>query len=172
MPILTLQPPNVVLVSLENSNQWVDISADRPRSVPNLVVSTPYSFGPSAPYVLCDPPAGISGDESVVSFLSSPGRCETVSTVSLSFRIELARGPKYVVSAGEPFVIIQIDLSCPADLWRDSGVDINDLLYFLEQYQLGRMTADLDDGSLLGIKNGAVTIEDLLYFLDRFIAGC
>ncbi len=68
---------------------------------------------------------------------------------------------------------------CPADLddgsgtgTRDGGVTTEDLLYYLEQYTLGRVTADLDDGSATGTRDGGVTIDDLLYFLDAFAAGC
>lgn len=68
---------------------------------------------------------------------------------------------------------------CPADLddgsgtgTRDGGVTTEDLLYYLDQYTLGRVTADLDDGTATGTRDGGVTIDDLLYFLDAFAAGC
>lgn len=54
----------------------------------------------------------------------------------------------------------------------DRGVTIEDLLYFLSQYQLGSSRADLDDGSMLGIPDGGVTIDDLLLFLEQFAEGC
>lgn len=68
---------------------------------------------------------------------------------------------------------------CPADLDNGSGngtpdaaVDINDLLYFLVQFEAGTEDADLDNGSGTGTTDGAVDINDLLYFLVRFEGGC
>lgn len=73
-----------------------------------------------------------------------------------------------------PFV-----LPCDADVdngtftgMPDEGVTIEDLLYFLECFNLGRLCADLDDGTGLGNPDGGITIEDLLYFLFRFDRGC
>jgi hypothetical protein len=68
---------------------------------------------------------------------------------------------------------------CGADLANTSGagfcdgaVDINDLLYFLTQFELGAPAADLDDGTGTGNYNGAVDVNDLLYFLIHFERGC
>jgi WD40 repeat protein len=68
-----------------------------------------------------------------------------------------------------------IDIYCPADLddgsatgTIDGGVDINDLLYFLEGFESGSTSADLDDGSLGGRPDGGIDINDLLYFLLHF----
>ena len=54
----------------------------------------------------------------------------------------------------------------------DGGVDINDLLYFLVQFESGTEQADLDDGSNTGTPDGGVDINDLLFFLIHFEAGC
>ncbi len=69
--------------------------------------------------------------------------------------------------------------TCPADLddgsgtgTPDGGVDINDLLYFLAQYEGGLLPADLDDGSGTGTPDGGVDINDLLFFLTHYEAGC
>ncbi len=69
--------------------------------------------------------------------------------------------------------------ACPADLddgsglgVPDGGVDINDLLYFLAQYEAGALPADLDDGSFTGTPDGGVDINDLLFFLSHYEAGC
>ncbi len=69
--------------------------------------------------------------------------------------------------------------TCPADLddgsgtgTPDGGVDINDLLYFLAQYEAGALPADLDDGSGAGTPDGGVDINDLLFFLAHYEAGC
>lgn len=68
---------------------------------------------------------------------------------------------------------------CPADLddgsgtgTRDGGVTTDDLLYYLDQYTLGRLPADLDDGTGTGTRDGGITIDDLLYFLEAYAAGC
>lgn len=73
---------------------------------------------------------------------------------------------------------------CPADvdndgdasngMLRDGGVDINDLIGYLEAFQLGLPSADLDnDGDpAVGTPDGGVDINDLLYFLPHFEAGC
>jgi hypothetical protein len=68
---------------------------------------------------------------------------------------------------------------CPADLDNgsatgtpDAGVDINDLLYFLSQFQSGTPAADLDNGTGSGTPDGGVDINDLLFFLAHFAAGC
>lgn len=69
--------------------------------------------------------------------------------------------------------------NCVADLDNGSGtgvqdgaVTIEDLLYFLVQFEAGSSHADVDNGTSTGTTDGAVTIEDLLYFLLRFEAGC
>lgn len=70
-------------------------------------------------------------------------------------------------------------VSCPADLDNgsgsgtpDGGVDVNDLLYFLVQFEAGSESVDLDNGSGTGTPDGGVDINDLLYFLIRFEGGC
>lgn len=57
---------------------------------------------------------------------------------------------------------------------RDGGVTIEDLVYYLEIYGQGDVSADLDDGSGRGggHPDGAITIDDLLYFLARYEVGC
>lgn len=69
--------------------------------------------------------------------------------------------------------------ACPADLDDGSGtgtasggVDINDLLYFLNAFEAGSTSADLDDGTGSGTPSDGVDINDLLYFLAHFEAGC
>ncbi|MGD9790047.1 MAG: GC-type dockerin domain-anchored protein [Phycisphaerales bacterium] len=54
----------------------------------------------------------------------------------------------------------------------DGGVTIDDLLYYLNIFNLGSIAADVDDGSGTATPDGGVTIDDLLYFLTRFNAGC
>ncbi len=68
---------------------------------------------------------------------------------------------------------------CPSDVddgsglgIPDSGTDINDLLFFLAQYEAGAHPADLDDGSGSGTPDGGVDINDLLFFLAHYEAGC
>jgi hypothetical protein len=54
----------------------------------------------------------------------------------------------------------------------DGGVGIEDLLYYLAQYDAGGSRADVDSGAGTGVPDGGVGIEDLLYFLARYDAGC
>ena len=68
---------------------------------------------------------------------------------------------------------------CPADLDNgtgtgapDGGVDINDLLFFLDAYEAGDVRADLDDGTFTGSPDGGVDINDLLFFLAHYEGGC
>jgi hypothetical protein len=70
-------------------------------------------------------------------------------------------------------------IACAADLDNgsgngtpDGGVDINDLLYFLTEFEAGSTNADLDNGSNNGTPDGGVDINDLLFFLTHFEAGC
>ncbi len=75
-----------------------------------------------------------------------------------------------------------ITLCCPADLdndgsfangnTRDNAVTINDLLYFLDGFEQGNPTLDMDNGTYTGTRDGAVDVSDLLYFLARFEEGC
>ncbi len=54
----------------------------------------------------------------------------------------------------------------------DGGVDIGDLLHYLDRFDAGDPSADIDDGSGTGTRDSAVDIGDLLYFLTRFEEGC
>lgn len=62
--------------------------------------------------------------------------------------------------------------ACMADFNGDCGVEVGDLLAYLDAYARGHISSDLDDGTGLGHVDGAVTVDDLLYFLDRYGAGC
>lgn len=68
---------------------------------------------------------------------------------------------------------------CAADVDNGSGTGvpdgattIEDLLYYLGEYDAGASGADIDNGTLTGTPDGGVTIEDLLYYLTRYDAGC
>lgn len=70
-------------------------------------------------------------------------------------------------------------LTCPADMddgtgagLPDGAVEINDLLFFLAEYEAGGIAADLDNGSGTGVPDGGVEINDLLYFLAHYEVGC
>lgn len=74
---------------------------------------------------------------------------------------------------------VLVDTSCPADVddgsgtgTPDDGVTVDDVLYYVEIFQLGDVAADLDDGTSTGTPDGGVTVDDLLFFLLRFQAGC
>lgn len=76
-----------------------------------------------------------------------------------------------------------VHVLCPIDLDNngsaldglvpDGGVDINDLLVFLELFESGDARGDVDDdGQQPPVRDGGVDVNDLLYFLIRFEAGC
>lgn len=55
----------------------------------------------------------------------------------------------------------------------DGGVDISDLLYFLQAFEAGSSAADLDDDGLdPATPDNGIDINDLLFFLGHFEAGC
>ena len=54
----------------------------------------------------------------------------------------------------------------------DGAVTIEDLLSFLDGFEVGDIALDVDNGTSTGVLDGAVDINDLLYFLARFEAGC
>ncbi len=75
--------------------------------------------------------------------------------------------------------LIRIPVPCPADLDDgsgngifDGGVDINDLLYFLNNFEAGNIDLDNDGDPATGIPDGGTDINDLLFFLSRFENGC
>lgn len=54
---------------------------------------------------------------------------------------------------------------CIADYNEDCGVTIDDLLLFLEAFELGLGQTDVD-------RDGGITIDDLLLYLESFEMGC
>ncbi len=75
-----------------------------------------------------------------------------------------------------------MDTRCAADLdndglranggTRDWAVTIDDLLFYLSEFEVEAQNADLDNGTFTGTRDGLVTIDDLLFFLVRFEEGC
>lgn len=61
---------------------------------------------------------------------------------------------------------------CVADTTLDGGVGIEDLLVYLDNFNLGLVIADVDNGTGTCTHDGGVGIEDLLYYLDRYGNGC
>ena len=55
---------------------------------------------------------------------------------------------------------------------RDGVVTLDDLLYFLANFNVASSMCDVDDGSSTGAPDGGVGIEDFLYYLTRYEAGC
>lgn len=87
--------------------------------------------------------------------------------------------PSGVVVRGLYSGVILEDTRCKADLddgtgggTRDNAVTIDDLIYFLIQFQEGGSRADVDNGAGQGQPDGGVTIDDLLFYLVRFELGC
>jgi hypothetical protein len=81
------------------------------------------------------------------------------------------------------YSILNVQVLCPVDLDDDGsvanglnpdgGVDINDLLAFIDLFANGDVLGDLDDdGVLPPDPDNAVDINDLLFFLVQFEAGC
>ncbi|QQS09108.1 MAG: autotransporter-associated beta strand repeat-containing protein [Phycisphaerales bacterium] len=100
----------------------------------------------------------------------------TFVTVNLP---SLNAGHAWLVEYPAGQVRLRVGTSCVADLddgtatgTPDGGVTIDDLLYYLNVFNLGAPIADVDDGSATGTPDGGVTIDDLLYFLLRFNQGC
>lgn len=66
-----------------------------------------------------------------------------------------------------------LDLSNPAGTHEcDGNVDINDLVFYLDEFERGSTLADLTGSDGFGFPDNAVTIDDLLFCLLRFEAGC
>ncbi len=53
----------------------------------------------------------------------------------------------------------------------DGGVTIDDLLYYIAQYEAGSPGADFDDGTGTGAVDCGVTIDDLLYYIGVAFEG-
>lgn len=64
------------------------------------------------------------------------------------------------------------DLTGPQNGVPDGGVDINDLIYFLTQFEAGADAADLSSSDFEGVSDAGVDISDLLFFLSHFESGC
>ena len=124
------------------------------------------------------------GNNTLVAFdannlaIADDGTIWTIINLRDAAGNDLASSPAF----GVPSAFVRITPGappCPADLddgsgtgVPDGGVDINDLLYFLAQYEAGNIAADLDDGSGTGTPDGGVDINDLLFFLSHYEAGC
>jgi uncharacterized membrane protein len=103
--------------------------------------------------------------------------CTAVSSDGMTFAGYTANGP-----FGVQGFIATIPPPCPSDLdndgslqnggTRDHAVTIDDLLFFLSAFEVGDLSADLDNGSSTGTHDNAVDINDLLFFLARFEQGC
>ncbi len=114
-----------------------------------------------------DPACSSSGLNSSALFHAVPGQ-------SYLFRVGA-----YSASTPSGSGVLLVTAYCPADLddgtgagARDQGVDVNDLIYFLETYEAGLTGADLDNGTTAGTPDGGVDINDLLFFLAHYESGC
>ena len=121
------------------------------------------------------PSAALNAPASLAPFLGSPA----AGTWTLTFYNISADSSGYFSWSLEINPANPCPTPCPADLddgsstgTPDGGVDINDLLYFLTQYEAGALPADLADGSCTGTPDGGVDINDLLFFLAHYEAGC
>jgi hypothetical protein len=64
-----------------------------------------------------------------------------------------------------PFIVRGFVIACPGDYNGDAGVDFNDFLTFLNDFNLSRPRADLNG-------DGSWDFNDLLVFLNRFNEPC
>lgn len=82
--------------------------------------------------------------------------------------------PGTLLSINAGGVPVPGSIACPADVDGNAGVDVNDLLTYVERFEDGTVLADLDsdgDGGT-GTPDGGVDINDLLFYLIRFEGGC
>lgn len=151
-----------------------------------IIAATDYNLMCNLPSPLDEPGRGENVLDFPDAFLASDAEGEV--TVNVVVR-EGGTGGSVITtnsySQTSPFGIVFIDMvvagggGCVADVDDGSGtgepdgaVTIDDLLYYLGQFQEGDAGADVDDGTGTGATDGAVTIDDLLYFVERFQAGC
>ncbi len=120
----------------------------------------------------------LTGQYAGIAWNSSPnGEGSTVGFNDENWFTFLAMDGQSTPPAGDA-ALMRVHF-CPADLddgsatgQPDGGVDINDLLYFLAQYEQGICGADLDGGAGSGLPDGGVDINDLLFFLAHYEGGC
>jgi hypothetical protein len=95
----------------------------------------------------------------------------------------LSTGLDWRIDYSPARVQLRVVSTCPADidsdgdytngLTPDGGVDINDLLAFLDAYGAAAPGADVDDDGVDPPNpDGGVDINDLLFFLFRYENGC
>lgn len=131
-------------------------------------------FGVDPRFVDADGADGILGtiDDDLRLAIGSPAiDAGTSSVLTPDSMLDLVRGPRVV---GEAVDLGAIERPCLADLDDDGNiavatpdlaVDINDLLYFLEAFEVGSSGVDLTG-------DNAVDVDDLLSFLAHFESGC
>lgn len=112
-----------------------------------------------------------------------PNGCLCVPTDTNPSRVSLVVGryaPDGQPTTGTVYMDdFSLTVFCAADLDNgsgtgtpDGGVDINDLLYFLSQFEAGSLGADLSSNDYPGVSDDGVDINDLLFFLEHFETGC
>ena len=117
-------------------------------------------------------PLDFSSESSEGVWTIEVNNSSSTPTTLLSWSLSLDR----IFSAATP---CSCHGSCVADFddgsgtgTPDEGVTIDDLLYYLQIFEIGDLCADVDDGSFTGTTDTGVTIDDLLYYLARFESGC
>lgn len=129
------------------------------------------------------PADDLSRNGPVLEFPGAVVNSSVSTSVPLQFSMEDSLGRRVVTPATKPgsfevlFYRFEVSELCVADRTGpggvpDGAVTIDDLLSFLDAFEAGAITADIDDGHGGGVLDGAVTIDDLLFFLTRFEAGC
>jgi hypothetical protein len=82
--------------------------------------------------------------------------------------------PGTIASINAPGMPVPGSIACPADVDGNAGVDVSDLLLYVDRFEEGTVLADLDndgDGAS-GTPDGGVDVNDLLFYLIRFEGGC
>lgn len=178
-PVITVQPVNSIACRVGSASFGVSVTSDSPLTYQwqRLVTAGVFENLSDATVTL--------GNGTMTLFGTQTARLRLLTQVpvgspSATFRCVVTNACGSVTSATAALALIT--LCCPADLdndgsfangnTRDNAVTINDLLYFLDGFEQGSPTLDMDNGTFTGTRDGAVDVSDLLYFLARFEEGC
>jgi hypothetical protein len=180
--------PNLIELAIDNNNILGVTGADASPSVAGAAaVTTGVEFRIRLDELGWDNSSPIR----IAGFIANGGRDNVSNQVlggldgfvegdanSVAANLDEPRAVDFSTIAGTQYVEISTTPSCPADLDNgsatgtpDGGVDINDLLYFLTQFEAGNMDLD-NDGVDPQVPDGGTDINDLLFFLFHFEAGC
>jgi len=178
-PVITVQPVNSIACRVGSASFGVSASSDSPLTYQwqRQVTTGVYVDLTDATVALGNGTMTLHGTQaSLLRIVTNI----PVGSPGSSFRCVVTNECGSVGSAVVSLSLIS--QCCQADLdndgsfangnTRDNAVTIEDLLYFLDGFEQGSPTLDMDNGTYTGTRDGAVDISDLLYFLARFEEGC